>query len=53
MAIEKEINVFLLHHKQSLQRIMDVIEAGGDVKAAVKKELENVDAMLYQKPPVS
>ena len=51
-AIEKEINVFLLQHKQSLQRIMDVVEAGGDVKAAVQREIENVDAMLYQKPPM-
>ena len=53
MALEKEINVFLLQHRQSLQRILDVIEAGGDVKAAVKKELENVDAMLYQEPPAA
>ena len=52
MAIEKEINVFLLEHKQSLERVLETAENGGDVIKAIKKEIENVNAKLYQKPPI-
>ncbi len=52
MAVEKEINIFLLAHRQALMRVLEVYENGGDVEKAIKKEIENVDAMLYQKPPL-
>ena len=52
MAIEKEINLFLIEQKHALMRILEVAENNGDVISAIKKEIKNVDEKLYQTPPM-
>ena len=53
--MEKEIDVLLLDHLHSLQRIEKVAERIGNAELmeAIKEETENVNEKLYRKPPYS